>query len=251
MLTILVEVFSFLIKKSNKQKKTDPISRAWKNILQHYVIFYQKLDQNKKEVFEQKVQHFLMDIKITGINTLVEDIDKVLIAASAVIPIFNFPAWEYVNLHEVLLYPDSFDLEFNQDGNRRNVLGMVGSGGLNNMMVLSKSELRRSFENTHERSNAAIHEFVHLVDKTDGAIDGVPSVIMDQEYILPWLQMIHHEIQKINDDNSDINPYAATDQGEFLAVVSEYFFTQPEHLKENHLHLFEMLEKIFRTKNQN
>ena len=54
---------------------------------------------------------FFSRIRITGVGTEVEDIDKVLIAASAIIPIFGFPDWEYMNLHEVLLYPDSFNHE--------------------------------------------------------------------------------------------------------------------------------------------
>jgi Mlc titration factor MtfA (ptsG expression regulator) len=43
----------------------------------------------------------------------------------------------------------------------------------------------------------------------------------------------------------DIDFYGATNQVEFFAVVSEYFFEQPLLLKENHREVYEMLEKIF------
>src|SRR6478735_12029009 len=105
-----------------------------KAVLEKEVHFYQKLDAVQKSVFEQRAAHFLSQVRITGINTKVEELDRVLIAASAIIPIFNFPGWEYRNLHEVLLYPDAFDHEYAQQGDDRTILGMVGSGAMNHMM---------------------------------------------------------------------------------------------------------------------
>jgi len=106
-----------------------------------------------------------------------------LIAASATIPIFNFTRWEYIHLHEVLLYPYSFNHEFEQQGNRGDVLGMVSSGALNHVMILSQHQLRHAFINKTGKGNTGVHEFVHLVDKTDGDIDGVPAFILEKKYI--------------------------------------------------------------------
>ena len=223
----------------------NPLPDNFKAILEEQVPFYQQLDKERKEEFENRVQHFLAQTRITGVKTTVENLDKVLIAASAVIPIFNFPGWEYVNLHEVLLYPDSFNHEFQQEGSHRSVIGMVGSGALNHVMILSQNELRQAFNNKTGKTNTAIHEFVHLVDKTDGAIDGLPEFILERKYILPWLELMRKEIELILQDRSDINPYGAVNEAEFFAVVSEYFFERPKLLKEKHPELYELLTKIF------
>lgn len=231
-----------------RQKKTiipGPMPEKYRMILAEEVPFYQQLGENKQKEFENRVQQFLGQVKITGVKTIVEDVDKILIAASAVIPIFNFPGWEYVNLHEVLLYPDSFNHHFEQEGSGRNILGMVGNGPLNHVMILSQFELRQAFINKTGKTNTAIHEFVHLVDKTDGTIDGVPEFILEQKYIVPWLQLIQQEMQMIRENRSDINPYGATNEAEFFAVVSEYFFERPDLLKQKHPELYELLEKIF------
>ncbi len=233
----------FLQKK--KVKVTEPVPPLLKNMLQERVPFYQQLNEHKKNEFETRTAHFLTQVKITGVNTVVEDIDKVLIAASAIIPIFNFADWEYPNLNEVLLYPDSFDHEFEQQGEGRNILGMVGSGALNQVMILSQFELRQAFINETGKNNTAIHEFVHLVDKTDGEIDGIPESLLNRQYIKPWLQLMQEKIREIIDNQSDINPYGATNEAEFFAVVSEYFFERPELLKEKHPELYELLLKIF------
>lgn len=242
-LTALVYTVYFLTKKTNSIPGAVPGHLA--ELLVANVIFYQELTQRRKKDFEERTRNFLTQVKITGVNTVVEDIDRVLIASGAIIPIFNFPGWEYRNLHEVLLYPDSFDHEYRQEGQGRNVLGMVGSGAMNHVMILSQFELRQAFVNKTGKDNTAIHEFVHLLDKTDGDIDGIPEALLNKKYIVPWLQLMQREIELIKENRSDINPYGATSEAEFFAVVSEYFFERPGLLKEKHPELHALLEKIF------
>src|SRR5687767_49818 len=95
-LAILVLLFSLLMKQKKKTITAEPIPDHYRMILAEQVPFYQKLDENKKREFENRIQHFLAQTRITGVKTIVEDIDRVLIAASASIPIFNFPGWEYI-----------------------------------------------------------------------------------------------------------------------------------------------------------
>lgn len=232
-----------------QRKKKLPVLKelpnSFRKILNEQVPFYQQLNAERKKEFENRMMKFLSHVRITGVNTTAEEMDKVFVAASAVIPIFGFKDWDYVNLNEVLLYPDSFGDEFEQEGHHRNTLGMVGSGAMNNMMILSQHELRQAFMSKTGKSNVAIHEFVHLVDKTDGAVDGIPEFLLERKYILPWLELIQKKISEIIDDKSDINPYGATNEAEFFAVVSEYFFERPELLKSKHPELYELLKKIF------
>lgn len=231
--------------KQKRSTKRQPLSNKFRDLMVEHVDFYKKLNAEKRKEFEDRVEVFLAHTQITGVKTTVEDLDQVLIASSAVIPIFGFPGWHYVNLKEVLLYPDSFNHEFEQSGYDRNILGMVGTGALNRVMILSQNELRAAFMNKTGKTNTAIHEFVHLVDKMDGATDGLPEFIAQRQYIVPWLQLMRKEIQNILSDNSDINPYGATNEAEFFAVVSEYFFEQPALLEEKNPELYKLLSKIF------
>ena len=246
-LLIFILAIFYTVKFLGKKKVTitEPVPVLLKKILEEQVPFYQQLNKNKQIEFEERAAHFLTQVKITGVKTVVEDLDRVLIAASAIIPIFNFAGWEYKNLHEVLLYPDSFSHEFEQQGEGRNILGMVGSGAMNHVMILSQFELRQSFSNETGKNNTAIHEFVHLLDKTDGEIDGIPEALLNRQYIKPWLQLMQQGIKDICDENSDINPYGATNEAEFFAVASEYFFERPDLLKEKHPDLYNLLLKIF------
>jgi len=235
----------------NWKKKKKPISQSLANefkiILNTKVLFYQQLNESEKIVFENKMQQFLSQIKITGVGTNIEPEDEVLVAASAIIPIFGFKHWEYNNLNEVLLYPASFNQEFEiKDGQQKSILGMVGSGAMERVMILSKPALREGFYNNRDKNNTGIHEFVHLLDKTDGEVDGIPENLLDKQYILPWINLMHNNIKEIMAGKSDINPYGATNKAEFFAVVSEYFFKRPDLLKAKHPELYLLLELIFR-----
>lgn len=224
---------------------TAPLPSNFRLLLNEQVSFYKQLNPSKKTEFENRMQLFLSRVKITGVRTTVEDIDRVLIAAGAIIPIFGFPDWEYINLHEVLLYPDAFSDGFDQKGKDRDILGMVGSGAYQDIMILSQQQLRAGFENATSKNNTAIHEFVHLIDKTDGAVDGIPEAILSDLLVTPWLDKIHESIKQIMENRSDINPYGATNEAEFFAVVSEYFFKRPDLLQTKHHELYEILVTLF------
>ena len=179
-LIALALVLYVIIKLAGKKQAPlpQPTEDVEKKILNEHVDFYKKLNTTEQSEFLQRVQTFLAKVRITGVNTTVEDTDRVLIASAAIIPIFYFKKWEYINIHEVLLYPNSFSENFDQEGTERNILGEVGSGALNNVMIISKADLHNGFYDSNSTSNTAIHEFVHLIDKTDGDTDGLPDVLL-------------------------------------------------------------------------
>ena len=55
-------------------------------------------------------------------------------------------------------------------------------------------------------------------------------------------------MKAINDNHSAIRKYGGTNQAEFLAVASEYFFERPDFLKKKHPELYKMLVKCFNQK---
>jgi len=214
-------------------------------LLQEHVVFYRQLDAAGKTRFEGMVDTFLQDTRIEGVGTEVTALDRALIASAAVIPIFGFPGWRYKNLTNVILYPDTFDDEFQFEGGSRNILGMVGSGYMNGQMLLSRAALIKAFSKEHGTENAAIHEFVHLLDMSDGATDGIPENLLTREYVIPWLHLMHQEMHRIEAGKSDINPYALTNEAEFFAVAAEYFFEKPGELKVKHPEIYEALGRVF------
>jgi len=244
-LIILIILFVFRI---SRTKRTSQLPENYKELLTDYVKFYRQLDEEGKEKFEKRADHFLSAVKITGVNAIVEDIDRLLIAAGAIIPVYSIADWQYINLHEVLVYPGAFNADFDQGGSDRDIAGMVGSGALQHVMVITKWQLRQGFINSNDAHNTAIHEFVHLIDKMDGTMDGVPEIILERKYVTGWRQMMETTITQMRNYGSDIDMYGSTNTTEFFAVISEYFFERPELLKTKHPGLYNYLNKIFDQK---
>jgi len=248
-LLVIIGLFFFWWKKQKKSgwmEPSVPFPKKWRIILLRNVAYYNALSDEEMDLFEIKVQEFLLNCRVTGIETTVDITDKLLVASSAVIPIFKFKDWRYSNIDEVLLYPNMFNEKFETQGPDRQILGMIGSGYMEGKMVLSKPALRHGFKNETDKKNTAIHEFVHLIDKTDGTIDGIPELLLQKQCTIPWIDLINKKIDEIYANKSDINPYGGTNKQEFFSVASEYFFERPKLLAKNHPELYVLLEKIFR-----
>ncbi|WP_438969058.1 zinc-dependent peptidase [Nonlabens sp.] len=234
-----------------KKKEETPSTEHWDELLIDHVPFFKRLEARDRLFFKLRMQAFLEEIEIETIDMEPSELDALLIAASAIILVFQFPDWHYTNLKTVILLPEHFNenLEFEGHGNGRRIFGMVGTGKWNNKMILSKEALYHGFKNDTDKLNTAIHEFVHLIDKMDGAIDGIPKVLMQQSCMLPWINLMHEEMERINEDKSDIRSYGGTGKIEFFAVAAEYFFTRPKLMKRKHPDIYKKLSKCFTPQN--
>jgi len=243
-------IYVIFVWKSKKEKRilAQPFPEIWRSLLKEHVTFYNNLDIAQKAGFEKRVQLFLTTKKIEPIDTEIDDSIKIMVAASAIIPMFAFPEYNYPNLREILIYPNSFDEKFQTqrfEGHQQFIIGMVGDRYMNGTMIISKPDLVNAYNNANQKNNVGIDEFIHLVDKDDGATDGVPEILMKHAYVVPWLQIIKEEMENIQQGRSDISPYALTSEAEFLAVAGEYFFDNPENFKRKHPGLYDYLASIF------
>jgi len=249
-LVIVIIAVIFLLKLIQR-KKIEKITltpkklKLWNHFLEQNVNFFYNLETENKNEFINRLINFLNKTRITPVNTNIKETDKLLIAASAIIPVFAFHNWEYDYLEEVLVYSDSFDQNYDTKSQDNNILGMVGSGVMSDKMILSLKAIRHGFSNEKDKKNTAIHEFIHLIDKQDGIIDGVPSILLNKNYIASWLDLIQRKMTEITQDKSDIRDYGAYNKAEFFSVASEYFFERPKLMEKQHPELFLYMNKIF------
>jgi len=248
---ILVVFVIYAFNRSRSGKKAD-FPGHWHQLLNDHVHFYKELSDTEQKRFQQRVMTFLNETYIEGVGFEPDELDTILVAASAVIPVFAFNEWHYTNLSTVLIYPDHFNEDLNYDASEKErfIAGMVGTGRFEHQMILSRKALHEGFERKRDMQNTGIHEFVHLIDKVDGVTDGVPERLIEHSYVVPWLKRIHKEMEEINADHSDIRNYGGTNEAEFFAVASEYFFEQPNRMRVQHPELYKMLQDCFHIKNE-
>lgn len=248
-LILVVVIISVLVLRNTVRTsaslKVGEVPMKWKVTLNKKVLFYRNLDEEGKKRFESDVYLFLNTVAISSVQTEITLEDRMLIASSAVIPLFGFPAWTYTHLDEVILYPTSFDRNFNIGSKVEIITGMVGNGPMEGKVILSKPALHTGFDIANDKRNVGIHEFVHLFDKENGNINGIPPGFEDKSYSLPWLDFISNKTNEIVANRSDIDAYATTNRQEFFAVASEYFFERPHLLKKKHPQLYTQLVEVF------
>lgn len=243
-------IYLISLQRSKKKRRiiTQPFPENWRNVLKSHVKFYFDIDNAQKPGFEKRVQLFMATKKFEAIDTEIDDTIKIMVAASAIIPMFAFPDYNYPNLREILIYPNSFDENFQtqrSEGHEESIIGMVGNRFMKGTMIISKPDLIRAYDGSIHKNNVGIHEFVHLIDNDDGATDGIPEILIKHAYVAPWLHLIKAEMSDIEKGRSDISPYALKNNAEFLAVVSEYFFDSPDKFKKKHPDLYNYLTTIF------
>lgn len=222
-----------------------PFPVEWEAVLQSEVAFYRMLADEGRARFRRDLQLFLGETRVTGVGFELDETTRVLAGAGAVMLVFGYPEWEWHQISEVLIYPSRFGRDFEMEAGSR-TLGMVGTGAMNRIMILSRPDLLAGFRNPEDRKNVALHEFAHLVDKSDGTIDGVPELGLDRRSLGPWTELVRRKMEEMRRGDSDIDPYGLTNEAEFFAVATEYFFERPDIMRRKHPELFEALERIFR-----
>jgi Mlc titration factor MtfA (ptsG expression regulator) len=264
----MINFFSFLTTKIRNFFVSPPSSNAfswqaqWSAFLLGHVVFYRVLSDQDKTTFEQRCLLFMNTTRIEAGAFEVSDEDRLLVAASAIIPVWGFPKWHYFNLAAVFLLPGTFNRQFECGQADSTIAGMVGSGPMSGKMALSRPHLHLGYKNSQDKSNVGIHEFVHLLDMADGRCDGMPEDLHQFESsgrsnelstspctafsTALWFDFISHKINEIDRGDSNIGRYGATNQQEFFAVASEYFFERPKMLKKKHPQLFDTLTHFYR-----
>jgi Mlc titration factor MtfA (ptsG expression regulator) len=228
----------------NHNKNWQP---QWRDFLKKNVSFYRNLSIEDQLCFEQRCLLFLETTRVEGSQDVtIVDNDKLLVAASAIIPVWGFPGWHYFNIESVILLPARFNEKYQYGMPDSRISGMVGTGVMSGKMVLSKPDLYTGFENSRDKQNVGIHEFVHLIDMADGQCDGFPERVTQFEYCAPWFDLVQHKINEVELGDSNINDYAATNSAEFFAVSSEYFFERPKMLQRKHPKLYDYLSNFYR-----
>ena len=197
-------------------------------------------------MFEQRAGLFLQTTKIVGHDVEVTQQDELLVASAAIILVWRFPDWYYVNLHTVALVSGSFN-EHSQFGQvDSGIQGMVGTGAMKGQMILSKPALHLGFSNDRDKKNVALHEFSHLLDLVDGGLDGFPERLSHHMHAVPWIDLMRKEMGKIHNNQSNIRDYGGTNPMEFFAVATEYFFERPNMLCRKHPEVYEALKSFYR-----
>ncbi len=226
---------------------------SYKKILSktpHYV----KLSTSDQKKLQRSILRFIYTKEFIGVGLAVTDEMKVLIAFYACLLLLHKEGDVcYDNLHTIIIYPHAVVTnEVKSFGGIYTKEAFVIQGqSANDTVVITWHEAQK--EAYHLRhNNVIIHEFTHEIDFMDGEIDGVPPI--EKSKYDGWVNALHKEfgtLNKIALKNRDwgkyklLGAYAANNEAEFFAVITERFFESPASLKHHFPALYNMLEDFY------
>ena len=216
-----------------------PFPDGWRVLLRQWCDHYNRLPDHLRARFEDDLRIFLAEKPITGVGVEVIDDLRLLVAASAVTLSLGWPAYEWDQLNEVLLYPDDFDrdYEFGVD----DLSGQAHPWGT---VILSVPALCQSFRDPDDAYHVGFHEFAHLLDLEQTHFDGILRGF-DDAAARRWVEVREREIPRMLQGDSVLDEYGAHDPVEFAAVAVEAFFEAALALRRNHGELYELLVTYF------
>jgi Mlc titration factor MtfA (ptsG expression regulator) len=238
----LVSAFGRIVAPGRARRRgvlSAPFPRLWTDLLESRSVHYRRLPGAHRAQFDQQVQLFLAEKRITGIETPLSDEVKLLVAASAVTLTAGWSGYTWDQLTEVLVYPEDFDRDYRFGGT--DLSGQAHPWGI---VILSLPALVRSFTQSDDGHHLGLHEFAHLLDLAQARFDGIPSYLSD-ESIRKWVAIMEQEEERLRRGDSELDPYGLSGPEELFAVAVEAFFQTPVALRRSHHELYEFLASYF------
>lgn len=251
---ILAVFYLFFYRDWRRQRELRrPFPRAWRRLLNARVPLYRRLPGNLKQDLEQRVQLFLSEKTFYGCDGFeVDDNVRVTIAGHACLLILARSYSDYDEVRSILVYPSAYHVvEQEHDGLVVDTSHQVRAGEASSFgqVVLSWDDCEHATHTAGSDQNVILHEFAHQLDYLDGSADGAPPLSGAQAS--HWQQTMSEAYEHLRHslshrETSWLNPYGATEPAEFFAVLTETFFQQPAHLREEQPRVYETLCDFYR-----
>jgi len=227
---------------------------AWQSLMREADIF-SGLSSVERAHLRELTTLFLHRKRFSGSQGLVVSTEMALVvAAQACLLILNLGLDYYDGWVEIVIYPDAFQVErdsLDEAGlvshQQQTLSGESWSRG---PVIISWGDVAASLAGLHRGHNLVVHEFAHKLDMLNGSANGMPPLHADM-FRQQWTEVLseafdHLQQQLAHHHCPGINAYAATAPAEFFAVVSEYFFTNPQLLRHQSAAVYDQLVLFYR-----
>lgn len=209
------------------------------------------LDPQRREQVVRDARVFAAERYWEGCGGLkVTDGMKGVVSALACLLVAGNHTTLFENTTSILLYPSGYMAA------RQTMPGGViaehsrrlGEAHFNGPVVLSWGDTLLHATQPTGR-NVVLHEFAHKLDMLDGMVNGTPalpeSISLDR-----WVGTMTDEFKTLNSElasgvTPSLDPYAATNPGEFFAVATEHYFERPFALRATRPVLYELLKDYY------
>ncbi len=249
-------MFTWLRKRRRKKILEEPFLDRWREILTEQVVHYSFLSPEEKVQLEQLVQVFAAEKNFEGCGGLeITDEIRIVISAEACMLVLGLPHDLYRGVDSILVYPSTVISKgsgqgvFTRGPFVSEEVPILGQAHIHGPVILVWDAVKRGAVHPESGHNVVYHEFAHKLDMLDGAADGVPP-LHDADQYKEWAAVcnrVFNDLRRNTDKGrrTFLDPYGATNEAEFFAVSTEYFFDKPIQMKKRRPQLYEILSRFY------
>jgi Mlc titration factor MtfA (ptsG expression regulator) len=248
-------LFSWLRERRRRQLLAEPFPPAWLGPLEKNVAHYAVLSDAEKAKLRDTLRILIAEKNWEGCRGLViTDEMKVTVGALASLLLLGIEHDYFHTVQTVLVYPSSFrrPADDRVEGDLVPERGeeLLGEAWYRGPVVLSWPDSLEAAQFPGAYPNTVLHEFAHQLDYTNGLIDGTPQLESDAQRA-QWREVMTAEYERLIRRSEEgrptlLDPYGATNEGEFFAVATESFFDQPVEMAQMRPRLYGVLRDYYR-----
>lgn len=237
-----------IIRKVNREK----FPPLYEDYLQN-IPTYKMLTKDLKEKLKPLIWQFILEKEFIGIKKEVTPEIETVIAFFACLMVVNRKDNNLSVLNTVVVYP--YEFIYNEvkdyDGIATKYKSVLEGQAKKGVVLISWHNAKKEAYHL-KKHNVVVHEMAHQLDFENGVADGIP-VLEDSKY-RQWCNILYKDYKKLSAislKNRDwgkykiLGNYAATNQAEFFAVISELFFERPGSLQANFPDIYEELKSFY------
>jgi Mlc titration factor MtfA (ptsG expression regulator) len=242
-------------KKGRRRKlRAQPLAPAWEAYLKSNFLHDAWLSEADRAKLRDLVKVFVAEKRWEGCGGLeMTDEIRVTVGAMACLMLLGTEDYCFDGIRSVLVYPGAFvkppqwQSAWGWIENSRPILGEAWRRG---PVIISWAHALDRGRHPGELPNVVLHEFAHQIDGLDGEMGGTPPLRSRDEY-RRWTRVVTAEYHRQADsirrgEPTWFDPYAASSEAEFFAVITEHFFEQPVRLQESFAELYGVLADFYR-----
>jgi Mlc titration factor MtfA (ptsG expression regulator) len=227
-----------------------PFPQEWRDVLADRMAHWQMLNADERQRLEDLIRIILVDKgwEATQGFTLTDEI-RVVIAAGAGLLILGLDYDYYHEVTSIIVSPTTDVVT----GNRPIGDGLwtdqpeqvIGEAEDNGPVLIAWDAAKEQALDPSGGRNVVYHEFAHKLDQLD-VLDGAPP-LDSPEQGQRWEKVCNAEYTLLQEGRGGdlLDPYGATNPGEFFAVVTEVFFNKPIEMQQQKPELYQVLRDFY------
>lgn len=249
-------IFKWLRERRRERITQQPFPALWYQVLLDNVHHYHFLDDEERDHLEKMIQVFIAEKNFEGCGGLeLRDEVKVTIAAEACLLLLGLGHDLYRKLDSVLVYPSTVippeskvSVFAGITGISRDEVPVLGQAFMRGPVILVWDAVKFGARKA-DGHNVVYHEFAHIIDMFDGRADGTP-LLSSKDHYRKWARICTEEFFTLQEQVSKgkktfLDGYGATNEPEFFAVATEFFFERPREMKERHSSLYALMQSFY------